>query len=325
MFNKLRCGVVGLGIGEQHVQAVKSDSSCLLTAICDVDGEKLSQIQARYDVEHAYLDFDSFIESHDLDVVVIASKDSDHFNQAVKAIQHDCHVFVEKPICETLAELKKLRDLIKQKPHLLFASNLILRAEPLFKELRQRIESGELGEIYHVESTYDYGRWFKVTEGWRGHISNYSAMAGGGVHLIDLIQWVTGARLTFHSAFSSNVVSKIDDIEFHDVQLALGKLPNGGLVKITANLSSVVSHFHQMKIYGTKGTFILDCGHAQYFFERDSVRKSESIHERFPSVHKGALLTTFLCDVNSGNTRTNPNDSIFSSLKFALQANEYKL
>jgi predicted dehydrogenase len=323
MSNDLRCGVVGLGIGEQHVQAIKRDTACSVVAICDSDAEKLSKVQARYDIEYAYEDFDKFIESNNLDVIVIASKDSDHFDQAVKAIECDCHVFVEKPICETLGQLKQLRDLLSQRGNLFFNSNLILRAEPLFKALKQRIASGELGEIYHVETTYDYGRWFKVTNGWRGHINSYSAMAGGGVHLIDLIQWATGKRITFHSAASSNVVGKLDHISFPDVQLALGRLPNGGIVKITANLSSVVSHFHQLKLYGTQGTFVLDCGEAQYFFDRDNVRRSERSHERFPSAHKGALLTTFLDDIKSGNVCDILGDSIFSSLEFALQVNEY--
>jgi predicted dehydrogenase len=67
--------------------------------------------------EHA----DAVLTHPDLDLVVIASFDDDHYEHAKLALQHGKHVFVEKPIALTTAQL---RDLKHELDHMAGASNL---------------------------------------------------------------------------------------------------------------------------------------------------------------------------------------------------------
>ena len=53
---------------------------------------------------------------------------------------------------------------------------------------------GVFGRIYAFEGDYLYGRMFKITNGWRRNIPDYSVMTGGGIHLIDLFLWLTGEK-----------------------------------------------------------------------------------------------------------------------------------
>ena len=75
------------------------------------------------------------------------------------------------------------------------SSNLILRYTPRFANLKQKLEASELGKIYLMEASYDYGRIHKIISGWRGEIPFYSVMHGGGIHLIDLLLWLTNQKI----------------------------------------------------------------------------------------------------------------------------------
>ena len=43
---------------------------------------------------------------------------------------------------------------------------------------------------------YLYGRLQKITDDWRSRVADYSVMLGGGVHMVDLMLWLTGQRPT---------------------------------------------------------------------------------------------------------------------------------
>jgi len=51
------------------------------------------------------------------------------------------HVFVEKPLCETAAELAAIRAALARRPELRLSTNLILRRTPRFRALKSRIEA----------------------------------------------------------------------------------------------------------------------------------------------------------------------------------------
>ena len=67
------------------------------------------------------------------------------------------------------------------------------------------IQSGELGSISNIKGAYNYGRLHKITEGWRGEMDYYSGVCGGGVHIIDLMQWLLESKITCVSAFGNKV------------------------------------------------------------------------------------------------------------------------
>ena len=54
-------------------------------------------------------------------------------------------------------------------------------------------DAGDYGRAYYVEADYNYGRLWKLTDGWRGEIPFYSVVYGGAVHMIDLVCWLRNA------------------------------------------------------------------------------------------------------------------------------------
>src|SRR4051812_44592641 len=101
----LRVGIIGLGVGEQHLKTYLKQPLCRVTQICDIDRSKLKSLHSRYpDIPQTTHEND-ILKSPYMDVVSIASFDHMHARQVITALNHNKHVFVEKPLCQTPAQL----------------------------------------------------------------------------------------------------------------------------------------------------------------------------------------------------------------------------
>ena len=255
--NSLRCGVVGLGVGEQHAIAYRNDTRCELSALCDINPEKRLAVGGRHAGVPMYSSWKEMAEQAKLDVVSIAGSDDTHAKEIVSALEKGLHVFAEKPLCQTKAELKSIQTALKDSGRVLL-TNLILRKAPAFVWLKQAIAAGELGTVYAFDGDYLYGRLHKILSGWRGEIPFYSVIQGGGVHLIDLMQWCLGERPGEVHAVGNKIASQGTMFRFSDFVAATFRFPSGTIGRITANFGSVVTHQHVVRVFGTKATFISD-------------------------------------------------------------------
>ena len=137
--------------------------------------------------------------------ICVCSYDNFHFTHVKKSILSKKNIFVEKPLCLKTRELKIIKTLVK-KNNVNISSNFVLRQNSFFKNLRDKIKKGFFGKIYLIEANYNYGRLDKITKGWRGRIKNYSITGGGGVHLIDLIKFLTKKK--FKKVISEETISQ---------------------------------------------------------------------------------------------------------------------
>jgi len=321
----IKCAVIGMGVGEQHLISIMQNMNSDLVAICDIDPIKLDKMASKYQVADSYIDYRDMLNNHHLDFVVISSFDDAHFNQIMSCFNLGISVFVEKPICLKIEHLEELK-LAKENNGIKYVGcNLILRREKVFKKLKDEIKAGTLGELYLIESSYDYGRWYKVLDGWRGRTPDYSVMLGGGIHMIDLIQWLCSQNIHHINSFSGNIISSLGGVKFPDLVMSVGRLQNDALVKVNANFGCVSGHFHQLKIYGSKGTFSLDCGHSRYFLNYDNNRTYKVDYEKFPNINKGVILSEFIDAISFGASPPIEFDEIYTATKYALECSQFVL
>ena len=83
-------------------------------------------------------------------------------------------------------------------------------------------------------------------------------IAGGGIHLVDLLLWITGQRPTVVSAFGNRLCTKDTRFRYADYVAATMALPDGMIARITANFGCVHGHQHVVRAFGTMATFIYD-------------------------------------------------------------------
>lgn len=315
--SRLRAGVVGFGVGEQHAAAFAARSDCELVALCDLDPDKLVAARQRFPAARVTTEPAELVASPDLDAVSIASYDDCHYEQVKLALEHGKHVFVEKPLCLRREEAEDLRSILRAHPELVLSSNLLLRTSPRFRLLKELIDAGRFGELFYVEGDYDYGRLHKITEGWRGDLPYYSVVLGGGVHVVDLLLWLTGQRVTEVSAYGNRIASRGSKFRFDDLVVATLRFESGLLGKMTANFGSVMPHFHGLQVFGTEATFVNGLEHATLFTREGQ----ERIDAAYPGVGKGDLVGGFVDAVLGRGEPAVTADDVFATMAvcFAIE------
>ena len=291
---QINAGVIGLGVGESHIIGLESHPNCQVKAICDINEIVLQKVGSRFPSCTLSTDPNLILNDPNIQLVCIASYDDVHEQQVVSALRNNKHVFVEKPLCLTSQELNNIANELKLHPHLLLSSNLILRKTPRFIELHERIASGQLGNIFHIEGSYDYGRLHKLTDGWRGKIPNYSVTLGGGIHLIDLIIWLSGKKITCVSGVGNGLATSESQFDGLSLTSASIEFNDGSTAQITSNYASVAPHHHKLCIYGTNGTFEQSHLGAAYYWSRDPNEQTETVSSHYPGTSKGDLLANFI-------------------------------
>lgn len=293
--SRLRVAVIGLGVGEQHLLTYDRDPRCEVVVACDFSEERRREVAARYPHIPFTESADALLTDPAIDVVSIASFDDHHYPQLLAALGAGKHVFVEKPLCQHPAELREIRQAwLEHGGRVKLMSNLVLRAAPAYRWLRERLRSGDLGRLYAFDGDYLYGRLPKITQGWRATIADYSVMAGGGVHLVDLFLWLTGERPATVTAVGNGICTEGTAFRPADYVAAQLQCPSGIVVRITANFGCVHGHQHVVRAFGTTATFLYDDRGARWQTHRDPAPPAEPIaHSPLPA-GKGVLLEDFV-------------------------------
>ena len=317
----LRFGVIGLGVGEQHAEAVARNPDCVLAAVCDRDETRLAQVAKRFPQARTVGADREVLEDPALDAVCIASYDGDHFAQTVRALESGKHVFVEKPFVLREPEAQTIRELLRSRPGVRLSSNLVLRTSPRFVDLRRRIDAGELGRLYFLEGDYNYGRLHKITEGWRGKTDFYSAVHGGGVHVVDLLMWLARDRITEVAAVGNSIASAGSGFGNFDMVVATARFAGGAVGKIGVNFGCVYPHFHRISVYGTAATFENERGPARLYGSRDPSATPAALDTVYPGTHKGALIASFVDAILGRGRAEVEEDDVFASMAvcFAIE------
>jgi len=142
--DKVKVGVIGVGhLGRIHAKLYKEIESAELVGIYDVDKDKLEKVGSELNVP-------VFTNSEELmkvcDAVNIVTSTPDHYNSGMKALEHDCHLFIEKPITDSVEHAEKLISVANEKNKILQVGH-IERFNPALLAL----EDVELNPIF-IES-----------------------------------------------------------------------------------------------------------------------------------------------------------------------------
>ncbi len=280
----LKAAVIGLGVGEQHARYYDSHEGCELSALCDLDIEKAKEIAGGYGDLITTDNWKDICSDKNIDIVSLASFDHHHAEQLLYAIKQQKHIFVEKPLCITREELSDIYSAWCGSSNLHIVSNLPLRTAPLFRWLKSEIESGAFGEIYAIDGEYLYGRIDKITKGWRKDIDDYSVIEGGGIHMLDLMLYLTGQYPNKVSSLGNKIVTRGSEFRYDDYAASSFQFESGMIARLSSNFGCVHPHQHILKIFGTKATFILDDMGARLQKHRDPLNYDD--YQKVPDKSK---------------------------------------
>ncbi len=197
---KLKTAVIGTGfVGRVHVEAIRRLGDVELAAIADQSEDLARQFGSQLGVDRALGDYRQLLGDREIRAVHICVPNNLHFEVAKNAIEAGKAVLCEKPLAASAQEASQLVDLAGRRK-VVNATSYNLRFYPLVQHMRRLVETGEVGEILAVQGTYSQDWLFYDTDyNWRlepeaGGKSR--AMADIGSHWCDMVEFVTGAKIT---------------------------------------------------------------------------------------------------------------------------------
>jgi len=198
MSKKFKTGVIGVGfIGAVHIEQLNRLGNVEVVALADDVNHK--EKAAALCVARSYACYKELIENEELDCVHICTPNNSHHEISTYALQRGIHVVLEKPMTTTVEEAEELLALAKDRG-LVHAMNFNCRFYPMVYQMREMIKNGDIGEIFSIHGGYLQDWLFYDTDyNWRlePEFSGESrAFSDIGSHWLDLVEFVTGQRVT---------------------------------------------------------------------------------------------------------------------------------
>lgn len=219
----LRIGIVGAGlIGRKRAASLDHDD--VLVGIYDRNLMLSESLSAELKTASFGSTNELVSEVGEGGLVVIATLHDGLVREALAAVEHGCHVLVEKPGARGADEFKQLINLAQQKG-VKVRVGFNHRFHPGILEMKNVIDSKEFGDVQLVRARYGHGGREGYEKEWRANrqLSGGGELLDQGSHLIDLARFMAG---DIEIEFSS-LPTIYWDMEVEDNAFMFGKLSNG--------------------------------------------------------------------------------------------------
>jgi predicted dehydrogenase len=228
----LKVGVLGAGhLGKIHLKLLDQSSKYDLIGFYDPDIANGQRVKKEFDYKY-FEQLDELIDS--VDVVDIVTPTLSHYNCAIKAISKGKHIFIEKPITNTLEEAEHIRLLVSEN-NLRGQVGHVERFNPAFKAIRSEIKNPMFIECHRLAEFNPRG-------------TDVPVVLDLMIHDIDIILSVVQSPVLSIQANGVSVISETPDIANARIEFE-----NGCIANLTASRISLKnmrkSRFFQKDAY----------------------------------------------------------------------------
>ena len=188
----LKVGIIGAGhISKQHIEAYKKNPECELAAIADLNGDLARQTAETYHIPAYYTDYHKLLEDPQIDAVSIVTPTFTHCDIVIDALKAGKKCLCEKPPARTLAEVERVVKTAEETGAFLMWA-FVARFHPETKMLKEYIDAGNLGKIYHAEALRLMR--YALISGWflNKEKSGGGALIDNAIHEIDVAMYLMG-------------------------------------------------------------------------------------------------------------------------------------
>ena len=247
MVNKrFNWGILGPGrIAQQFADGLQVIDDAALYAVASTNLERANSFAEKYGGAKIFTSYEALASDPEVDAIYVSTPHRFHFENVMLCLNAGKPVLCEKPLTVNAAETKKLIETSRTKKVFLMEA-LWTRYLPIYQQVRQWSESGAIGEVKYLSSTFGAvvpevadDRWFNPE------------LAGGtlldmGVYPISISQWVTG-----HEPQSFSVQSVLGKTGVDVLTAVTLKYPNGVVSQFNSNF--IAANTNDFFIYGTRG------------------------------------------------------------------------
>lgn len=202
---KLNWGILGTGWIATEMGDALNRVNGEIYAVCDVTLEAAQKYADKFGVQKAYGSADEMINDENVDVVYIATPHNLHHRFLVQALKAGKHVFCEKSITVNDAQLEEAVAIAKEKD-LVICDGVTLFHMPLFKKLKEIVDSGKIGPVKMVQVNFGSCKEYDVTNRF------FSKELAGGA-LLDIGVYATSFARYFMSSKPNTVLTTANYFE----------------------------------------------------------------------------------------------------------------
>ena len=264
-FEPVRAGCVGLGWWSDVLADAAKRSGKLEIVSCYTRSEpKRSAFAAKYGCDAAP-SYQTMLEDSRVEAVINTTPNDAHLETTRAAAEAGKHVFLDKPIANTIADARALTECCRR-AGVVLALGYQRRREGHFRWVRQQIDAGQFGKLVNAEANISRDRLGKIDlTSWR-----YTAagMPGGvmlqiGIHYTDVLEYLMGPI----KAVSGRLAQLVLPGDNPDVASLMLEHENGALSTLNASYASA-AEYYLMNIYGKEASAYYDLHQGLRFLKR---------------------------------------------------------
>lgn len=314
---KLRAGVIGLGMGWNHLEGYMKHPDVEVVAVADRRADRYARLEAEFSGRYGnfYKEGIDLIKNEKLDILSVAVPNNQHKELTIAGLEAGANVLCEKPMAMNTAEAIEMLETAKRCNRKL-GIDFSYRFRPQSRAMKSFVETGALGEIYYARS-----EWFR-RDGMPGLAAcdfGTSSSAGGamgswffdkkqsgggplidlGVHRLDLALWLMGypepawvMGSTYAKIGPERAAKRNLEYTVEDLACAMIKFKNGATLELGVSWASNIKEMELQttRLVGTKCGLLqknLNEGYAYEveFFKTENDRPFDiKLHEPTPEM-----------------------------------------
>jgi predicted dehydrogenase len=270
---RVRCAVVGMGIGKAQGRALARNPRAAVTALCDLDVPRMEELRAELpEPVKLYTDYHALAAGPEIDAIFVGTPNQLHVPVALAAVRAGKHVLCTKPLSDSETAA---RELVREAEAagVVNMMSLSMRYDGRVQYLGGMTRRGDLGEIYYLRSRSvrrsgipDWGAHFIRAGG--------GAFRDMGVHALDMAWWIAGCpepvsvtgvagakfgpRGQGYWEYRSVTPELAAQYAADDYGAGLVRFANGAAIQIESFWASHQADEFQMEVFGTEGGAKLD-------------------------------------------------------------------
>lgn len=192
---KIKVAIIGCGTiaNAAHIKAYMANPNAEIKYFCDIIKERAEKAVKEYGCGEAIEDYHVALNDPEIEAVSICTPNNVHASIAIDSLRAGKNVLCEKPAARTYAEALEMQK-VQHETGKVLNIGVVNRFNTGVNRIRNMIQNGELGEIYHVYVSF---RSHRSIPGLGGAFTTKSIAGGGalidwGVHFLDVVMYCTG-------------------------------------------------------------------------------------------------------------------------------------
>ena len=191
----MKVAVIGCGAiaNSAHIPSYMNNPDAEIAYFCDIIPERAQAAVEKYGCGKAVVDYHDVLKDPEVKAVSVCTPNNVHAPISIDAMRAGKHVLCEKPAARTLKEALEMQK-VQHETGMTLNIGVVNRFNDSVRRIKEYIDSGKLGEVYHVYASF---RAHRSIPGLGGAFTTKAIAGGGalidwGVHYLDIVMYCCG-------------------------------------------------------------------------------------------------------------------------------------